>query len=150
MIAESPVFSSERVPSVWDEIYPLFLEHHAEIGEIKDLPLDPNCEAYKNLDALGMVRVYIAREEGKIIGYCVFFISQSMHYKQIKDAVQDIVFINKDHRGFGKKFMEWCDEELRKEGVNVIHRYSSSERDLGPIYKRNGYDFKALVYSRRF
>jgi hypothetical protein len=142
-------FSCERVADVWPEIYPLFEKHWQEIGEYKDIPLDPDFETYKKIDEMGMIRVYTAREGATLIGYCVFFINPNLHYKNTKQALQDVMFIQKDKRGFGKKFMVWCDEQLMADGVDVIHRYMSKDNDFGVLLERIGYEFMALIYSRR-
>lgn len=149
---ETPIavtFASERVAAVWPEIYPLFEKHWEEIGEYKDIPLNPDFEAYKKLDEIGMMRVYTAREDGVLVGYCVFFVNPNLHYKNTTQALQDVMFIKKERRGFGKKFMEWSDEQLRGEGVDVIHRYMSTDNNFGVLLERIGYEFKALIYSRR-
>ncbi len=149
MIAQdvAVTFASERVADVWAEIYPLFEKHWQEIGEYKDIPLNPDFDLYKKIDEA--IRVYTAREFGALIGYCVFFINPNLHYKNTKQALQDVLFIQKDKRGFGKDFMEWCDGQLIADGVDVIHRYMSNEKDFGSLLERIGYEFKALIYSRR-
>lgn len=147
--AETVAFSSERVAAIWPEIYPLFEKHWKEIGEYDDIPLNPDFESYKKIDEAGLIRVYAARENGTLIGYCVFFVNPNLHYKHTVQALQDVLFIQKEKRGFGKKFMAWCDDQLKAEGVHIVHRFMSNKNDFGPILERMGYEFMAQIYSRR-
>ena len=70
----------ECLASVKEDIKPL-LEEHWELvalnqGKIK---LNPNWEEYARLDAAGVLRVFTAREDGELVGYCVLVVSRSMH-----------------------------------------------------------------------
>lgn len=143
-------FGSEKVRAVWPEIYPIFEKHWEEIAHHKDIPLDPNIEIYHKLDDSGAIRVYTAREDGELVGYCVFFIHPNLHYKNSLHANQDVLYIKKEKRGrFGMKFISWCDEQLRKEGVQVISQHVKKAHDFGPLLKRLDYELVDLIYARR-
>lgn len=147
--APSVVFGLEKVSSVWDEIYPLFEKHWKEVAHYQDIPLEPDVELYKKMDEGGSIRVYTAREDGKLIGYSVYVISRNHHYKSVKQASQDVIFIQKDRRGFGKSFIKWCDEQLKNDGVKIVVHHVKAAHDFGPMLERVGYELVDKIYSRR-
>ena len=142
----------DRAPSLeamWPEIYPLFEKHWAEIAHFKDIPLNPDTARYFQLDAAGFMRVFTARAEGKLVGYAVYFVMPHLHFKQSRHATQDVFFIDKEHRGFGMRFLRWCDEELRKEGVQVVANAVSEANDYSLVLRRMGYKRSDQMYVRR-
>ncbi len=96
------------------------------------------------------MRVYAIREEGALVGYAVFFVRQDIHYRSIKLAQQDLVFVHPERRGrFGLKFLRWCEEQLRGEGVNLIMAHTKARTDFGPVFERMGYTLTDNIYYRR-
>lgn len=150
MITEEVLsFSQEKVKDIWGEIIPLLTQHWEELEKYDGVPLEPDRNKYEFMDTVGAIRVYTAREEGKLIGYCVFFINKNLHSKNVIQALQDVLFVRSDRRGFGLKFIKWCDEQLKKEGVAVIHRMLKKAHDFGSLLERIGYEQVDLIYARR-
>lgn len=127
----------------------LLKEHWSEIAHYPDIPLAPDWETYCKAEAIGALRVYVARAESAPVGYAIFFVRPHLHYKTSIQAQQDVLFVAKEHRGFGAKFLQWCDEQLRAEGVQVILHHVKAAHDFGPLLKRLGYELVDLVYARR-
>lgn len=144
-------FSREPVTDQFiAEVLPLLKMHYEEIDHYKDIPLDPDFEVYKSLDKSGWLRNFVSRdEEGKIIGYCVYYVKNSMHYKTSIQAIHDVLFIDPSKRGFGKKFISWCDEQLKSEGVQVVYQHIKAAHNIGPMLERMGYELIDLVYGKR-
>lgn len=145
-------FVREKASDVFDEALPLLRAHWEEIAHYKDIPLDPDREQYRLFDEAGMLRTYTARtDKWELVGYAVFFVRPNAHYKSSLQAVQDIIFISKDHRGgTGAKFILWCDEQLRAEGVQVVYHHVKAAHNFGPLLERFGYKLVDLIYARRF
>lgn len=142
-------FGAEYVVKVWPEILPLLEKHWEEIAHYKDIPLEPDFEQYKKLDDLKLLRVFTARREDVLIGYCVYMVGYNLHYKSSLQARQDVLFIDKKHRGFGGRFIAWCDEQLRKEGVQVVYHHVKEAHDFGSLLVRLGYEPVDKIYARR-
>lgn len=142
-------YGSERVSEIWKEIYPLFEKHWDEISHFKDIPLEPDYDLYVKMDGLGMVRVYTARENGVLIGYSVYLIRPNLHYKSSLQANQDVIYIRPERRGFGSKFIAWCDEKLREEKVQIVTHHVKEAHDFSPVLKRMGYELVDKLYCRR-
>lgn len=143
-------FQREKLADCVTEALPLLEEHWREIAHYKDIPLEPDLSMYAQADSMGMLRVYTARDQqGQLIGYSVFFIRSAPHYKSSLQANQDIIYISKNNRGMGGRFILWCDEQLRAEGVQVVFQHVKKAHNFGPLLERFGYELMDLIYSRR-
>lgn len=137
-------------PKLFEELAPLFQKHYDEIAHFKDIELDPDWEQYERIEQAGALRVYIARgPEGDIVGYAVYFLRHNFHYKNSYQALQDILFIDPSKRGFGAKFILWCDKQLKEEGVQVAYHHVKQAHNFGPMLERIGYRLVDLIYARR-
>lgn len=132
-----------------EEMRPLWKRHFEEIAAFQNISLDPDLSIYQRTATAGVLRIYTARMFGSLCGYQVFFISPHPHSKQSIQAVQDILFLDLDLRvGLtGYRFIKWCVQELKREGVQVIHQHISAKKDFGHLFKRLGFHLEDLVYS---
>lgn len=144
------IFARERLIDCWDELQILASAHYDEIGHYKDIFLDPDKSTYFSIEAANKLALFTARDEvGGLIGYNAFFISQSLHHKSSVQALQDLIYIDKNHRGFGSKFIEWCDKQLQVMGVQVVMQCLKAKHNHSKILERQGYELLDLVYSKR-
>jgi len=127
----------------------LIEKHNLEVAHYQDIPLNIDKNTYEKLEETGIVRCFIARQDGKIIGYSIFTINQNIHYKTSKQALQNAIFIDPKKRGFGMKFIKWCDDELRKDDVQVVYHCVTARHDFGSGLKRLGYELVDFVYGKR-
>lgn len=136
-----------------DEAIPLFKDHYLEISANQDIELAPDYDKYMQLDGLGLIRFFSARKDsGELMGYAVFIAQPNMHYKHSFQAVQDIIFINKEMRGqrIGAEFIAWCDEMLRADGVQIVYHHVKTAHEWGKaILVPLGYKHIENIYSRR-
>lgn len=135
---------------LFNEAWPLLKSHYKEIAHYPDIELDPEFETYLNLDKAGVLRTFTARDEmGLLTGYALFFVRANIHYKSSIQAVQDVLYVDKTRRGFGAKFIFWCDEQLALEGVQAVYHHVKQAHNFGPILLRMGYSLVDLIYSKR-
>lgn len=141
-------YQREAVADVLDEIKPLLELHWREIAHYQDIELDPDYEFYRSTPA---VRVFTARDSGILIGYGVFFVSQNKHYRQSKQAVQDILFVHPEYRGtmVGFRLIRFCDKQLKDEGCQVVYHHMKQAHQFGPLLERAGYELVDLIYGKR-
>jgi GNAT superfamily N-acetyltransferase len=144
-------FQKEQLSAdLFAELAPLLNAHYLEISHFQDIPLSPNYEAYQAIADTGGLRVFTARDEDReLVGYCVFFVRHNLHYKSSLQAVQDILFIRPDQRGTGARLIKWCDEQLKKEGVQVVYQHVKAAHNFGEMLERMGYEFVDLIYAKR-
>jgi hypothetical protein len=143
-------FDLEKWESFSQEAMPLFYKHWKEIGKYQDIKLNVDMDKYQKLQDLGTLKCFTVRDnENKLIGYSIFFVSYNPHYKDSLQAQQDVLFIHPERRGFGAKFIKWCDEELKKLGVQAVYHHVKKEHNFGPLLEKFGYELVDLIYARR-
>lgn len=136
------------------QLWPLLELHYKEIAAFQDIPLKPDFEKYLTMEKTGSLRCFVARDEESemaIIGYAVFFVNQNLHYSTSKQAIQDVLYLEKSKRGIGvgKIFVDWCDGELRKEGVQAVYHHVKTKFNFGPMLESLGYQHLENIYGRR-
>lgn len=131
------------------EIFPLLQKHYDEVAHFKDIPLDPDFDRYVKFEEIGIIRLFTARHFGRVIGYACYFVNSNPHYKTSIQANQDVIFIDPAYRGFGKEFIDWCDEQLRLEGIQVVYQHVKAKHNFGPLLERLGYELVDHIYARR-
>jgi GNAT superfamily N-acetyltransferase len=143
-------FKREQVYDFFKEIESLIQIHHDEVAHDKDIELDPDWDMYRKLEETGYMRSFTARFESRsLIGYCLFFVNSDMHNKNSIQAHQDILFIHPTYRGFGHKFIEWCDQQLKQDGVQVVYHHTKEKHNFGGMLETLGYQLCEHIYSRR-
>jgi GNAT superfamily N-acetyltransferase len=134
-------FQREIAHEVIAEIAPLLARHWEEIAHFKDIPLNPDFDAYRRMEDAGLLRVFTARLDGELIGYAVFFTVRNLHYSYLQ-AHQDLLFLAPEHRNgrIGFCLLKYSDEVLQQEGVRVISHHVKVAHDFGPLLRRLGYE----------
>jgi hypothetical protein len=143
------IFTVEKIRDTLDESQELLHLHWEEVAHYKDIPLDVDKDIFFKLEDMGMLRTYIAREGGKMIGYALFLVKPHPHYKKTLCAGQDVIFIHPDHRGNGLKFIKWCDEQLKAEGVAIVTHHIKFAHDWSKALERIGYERQDIIMSKR-
>ena len=144
-------FQRETVAACMDEGRPLLEAHWREIAHYQDIPLSVDELCYRAMDNNGSLRLYTARRDGKMIGYGVFMVRANPHYSTSLQAVQDILFVLPEYRAsrMPLKFLRWCDEQLRADGVQVVYHHVKLAHDFGRLLQYIGYEPVETVYARR-
>lgn len=127
----------------------LFDQHYDEIAHYKDIKLGIDLESYRSLAKAGFLKIFTASQNGAVVGYAVFIVKTNLHYSQSLQAVQDVLFIQKDKRGFGSEFIKYCDEMLKLKGVGVVYHHVKAKHDFSPLLERQGYELIDKVYGKR-
>lgn len=144
-------FQREPIRNFIDDMFPLLEKHYQEIAHYHDIELNPDLEAYLANEEAGFLRTYTIRDHGKLVGYGVYFVRPNPHYKESLQAVQDVIYLDQPLRGNGEgmKFIAWCDEELKKDGVQVVYHHVKNKLNWGPALEKMGYKLMDLIYARR-
>lgn len=151
-IATDVTFQREQLTNAFIlEISPLLREHYKEIAHYQDIELDVDWDAYFGAQERGQFVFYTARtaETGELIGYNAFFVRANPHYRKSIVAANDVIFISKERRGFGRSFIRWCDERLKSIGVQLVSHHIKFAHDWSAVLKRDGYEDMDKILVKR-
>lgn len=150
------IYSKETYEQVIEEIKPILQSHYQEIAKHKDIPLEPDWEMYKAMQSLGILKIFTVRTEpddeigpGELVGYGIYFVKKHLHYSSCLVANQDILFMKKEYRGKGMRFINWCDEQLKAMGCHMTIQHVKAAHNFGPMLEKMNYELMDLIYTRR-
>ncbi len=144
-------FERAYLHDFWDEAIALTKLNHQETGVMSVEEFAPNKAKYLEIEKLGFITTFTFRCAGELVGYCLMFVSNHLHYPSTLWAVQDTLFVRKDHRGLSAaRFLIWVDAWLKEYGVSVVMRQVTERLDFSRSLKRMGYTAIETGYMRRF
>ena len=143
----------ECLANVKEDIKPL-LEKHWEMVALNQgaIKLNPNWEEYARLDDSGVLRVFTARADGELVGYCVLIVSQSIHYSDHIFANNDVTFVLPEHRegATGYQLIKYAEEHCRENGVSLLNINTKVHIPFDSLLTRMGFDLIERIYSKCF
>lgn len=144
-------FAREMLGDVRGDMEPLLEEHWREIAHFQDIRLNPDWEFYALMEEDERLRIFTARVDGRLVGYAVFFVGPNRHYKDSIQAVQDVVFLHPDYRGFkiGTNLILYADQQCAAENIQVIYHHIKAAHNFGPLLESCGYELVDLIYAKR-
>jgi GNAT superfamily N-acetyltransferase len=114
----------ETYDQVIEEIKPLLARHWEEIAVYPDIPLDPDFSFYKKGNDAGLLVIYTARMNGRLIGYAIYVVKAGHpHYMGAGWALSDIILVVPEHRnaGVATALYDLIEPDLKARGVAVMH-----------------------------
>jgi GNAT superfamily N-acetyltransferase len=144
-------YQQEFLDSCADEAKVLLENHWKEIALNKDkIKLNPDWEAYANLEVNGVLRIFTARDNGVLVGYFVVFVHRHIHYKDHLFANNDVLFLSEEYRkGFtGIRLIKFAEGCLKSDGVSVLNINTKIHKPFDPIMERMGFNLIERVYSK--
>jgi len=130
---------------------PLLENHWEEIALNKDkIKLNPDWDAYANLEDAGVLKIFTARDDRKLVGYFVVFVKSHIHYKDHLFCYNDVIFVDEEYRkGFTSprliKFAEKC---LKADGVEVMIVNTKRHKPFDSLLVWLGYKHIENLYSK--
>jgi L-amino acid N-acyltransferase YncA len=147
------VIAEERYADVIDEIKGLFELHWEEIALNKeDIPLDPDYSVYEALDRAGAMVICTVRNNGRLIGYAVYFVRKHPHYRNHTWAVSDLFWVNPSYRDgrIGDNLFAFIEKTLTDKGVHVMHTTCKTAHPAPAfLLQRRGHDKIEYGFSKR-
>lgn len=144
-------YQQESLATCKEDAAPLLEKHWEEIALNKDtIKLNPDWDAYADLEDVDILRVFTARDGDKLVGYFVTFVKAHLHYKDHLFAYNDILFLSKDYRkGYtGAKLMKFAEKCLKQDGVSVLVVNTKRHRPFDVLLKWLGYTHIENLYSK--
>lgn len=144
-------FSEEKFIDAWPEFQILAALHWEETELYRHgHEFNPDVARYTQFNETGFYRLYCVRnEEGKLIGDCGMYLTESMHTKK-KSAVEDTWFLLKEYRK-GRNainFFKYIESCLKFDGINEIMCSAKITNRAGSLLEYMGYKHIANQYHK--
>ena len=133
------------------ESHAMMVLHKDELCLHEDFELDPDWELYFTLSAAGQLVICTARKGGELIGYAAYAIHQNPHYRKVKQAIQDVLFLHPSKRGHmaGYRLIQFADSHLKHLGVTLVSHHVKMKFDFSPMLERLGYKQSEKILEKR-
>ena len=132
----------ESLSAAMPEWTALHARQHAEMNTAGDLaPLNVNLDAYRALDAAGVMSFVALRADGALVGYNLSFVQPSLHFQTTLCAVQDGLYIVPEwRRGMGAlRLLRATQRDLEARGVRRWLVNEVVGHPLGRMFKAYGF-----------
>jgi L-amino acid N-acyltransferase YncA len=131
------------------ELLPLLKKNWAASASYKaDIKLDPDFAKYKKMDELGMMHPVIARVDGRIVGYAIWFTVSSFNYAGITVAHGSAWYMEEGYRGYGLTLLHYGERLLREKGIRRFYWFVSPGSDLQRLLATQGYESDELIMEK--
>ena len=154
-------FQWETITSVMEDGFEdLMTLHWQEVAlDQARVPLAPDWPKYRHLERAGVLRTVGARLGNRLVGYDVFFVQPTMHYSTSLWAVNDVLYLDPDHRRgmAGARLIKESEPLLRSLGVEKVlyhtklhtqHGHGMARGTVGDLLSKLGYKHVENVYAK--
>lgn len=146
------IISVGSVYTMREEADALLQQHYQELTLNKEkVKLNVDWDKYQAMETSGSLVSLVARDSGTLVGYAAFFIYQHPHYKDLRVASNDVLFVDVQHRKgttAGLKLIKQSEEFLRSIGVDKITWHVKKSNDWTPILTRMGYAQEEVIMGK--
>jgi GNAT superfamily N-acetyltransferase len=139
------------VSDKWDLVASLLQDHWEELAKNKRIMvLKPDVEAYRAMEESGRMITLIAYEGEEIIGYSATFLVRHMHYADLITAMNDVLFVVKEHRHgrTGLQLIRETERVAKERGAQLMIWHAKQDTALEAILPRLGYNVQEIMLSK--
>lgn len=116
----------EKWKDIWRECLPLMEQHNEEVREENpDLPFEIDVEGSLNLENLGMLDCFTARDNDQLVGYLFWFITPALESKGTNVASMGPFYVDPSFSGAGALLWNRSLQWIRYNGVHVVYVHHS-------------------------
>ena len=129
----------------------LFEEHYEEIALNKQvMKLKPDETTYRQMEEMRKIFILSARQNDVLIGYSVNFVTNHLHYADLKLAQNDLLFISKEQRGgrVGLKLIRETEKHATSLGCKLMLWHCKENTTLSSLLPRINYGVQDIIYSK--
>lgn len=145
------IFTLESLANVKEDIKPL-IEKHWELVALNKgaIKLNPDWEQYAKLDQSGLLRIFTARHDNQLVGYCVLVVSQSLHYKDHIFANNDVTFVLPEYREgqTGYKLIKYAEDYCKENNVSLLNINTKVHIPFDSLMTSMNYTLIERIYSK--
>jgi GNAT superfamily N-acetyltransferase len=132
----------------WDEVYPLMAAHWAELY---DTPFKLDTNTVEAAMAANLCRLFVAREDDKIIGYALYLLSPALFNMGTVEATEMGVFIDPEYRkgSLAVRLLSFADRELLCEGISdITYHVPQKNQRFGKLLEHRGFKPSDTIFKK--
>lgn len=144
-------YQQESLATCKEDAKELLQQHWEEIALNKDhIKLNPDWDAYYDLEEVGSLKIFTARYNGQLIGYFVVLCRKHLHYVDHVFAFNDILFVKKEYRKglVGAALMKFAEKCLKEDGVSVMVVNTKRHKPFDSLLEWLGFTHIENIYSK--
>ena len=144
-------YQQESLASYRQDSEVLLQIHWEEIALINHaIKLNPDWDAYYELEDSGNLKIFTARSDGKLVGYFVVICRNHLHYKDDVFAFNDVLYLHKDYRKglAGAKLMKFAEKCLKEDGVEALRVSTKRLKPFDKLLCWLGYTHEENTYTK--
>ena len=147
----SITYQQEFLVNIQKELELLLTDHWEDVAVNKDvIKLNPDWDAYHNLEDSGALKIFTVRVDEKLVGYFVVILRNHIHYKDHLYAFNDALFLKHEYRRglTGAKLMKFAEKCLKDDQVSVLVVNTKRHKPFDGLLEWLGYSHVENVYSK--
>lgn len=147
----STTYQQEFLINIQEELELLLTDHWEDVAVNKDvIKLNPDWDAYHNLENNGSLKIFTVRVDEKLVGYFVVILRNHIHYKDHLYAFNDALFLKHEYRKglTGAKLMKFAEKCLKEDDVSVLVVNTKRHKPFDRLLEWLGYSHVENVYSK--
>jgi GNAT superfamily N-acetyltransferase len=115
-------FAECAFSSLRGEAEPMFEAHWREASNDLSIPVDVAWDSYQRLELFGMMACVVARDGERLVGYAVYILHPSLHYRGLVVGDADVFYLDPAYRRgwVGVRLFQCCEDVLRRRGAAVM------------------------------
>lgn len=147
-------FKEERLKDIWNEFMALANAHWVDTEEYqKGEIFRPDKNRYCHFNDIGYLRVYTARDDGRLIGYAGMYVTRNMHTQEMLSS-EDYWFLEDNYRRTrtSVRFYHFVEQSLIDLGVTTITMTVSlnNASQASQLLEKLGYRHVSSSYTKQF
>lgn len=144
-------FAIEKVAHARNELEPLIYAQWLEVENNQDrIKLNPDWEVYSFLETHNLLRLYTARDKNKLVGYFCVTMGVSLHHKDHKFAISDVIYLKPESRNgmTAYKLISYAEKNLNEIGVSVLTVNTKVKKPFDKLLDRMGFKLDEKQYTK--
>lgn len=129
----------------------LFREHWEEVAKHKQVMLlQPHWVRYYALEEQDLLLCLGVFSGEELIGYSVNFLSDHLHYRDLKYAQNDLLFVAKKWRrgSVGVRLILETERQALERGCKMVLWHAKQATTFAALLGRMGYGIQDIIYSK--
>lgn len=140
-----------KVSDKWEEAQELIALHADELSTNKKLmKLNPDKEKYLAFEKGGHIFSLFVYDDDKLVGYSVNALVNNLHYRELRMAQSDILFLHPDYRNerIGLTLIQKTEEVAKSYGAHIYLLNAKPGTPLADMLPHINYTIQDIVYSK--